>query len=413
MNKRNHICLFHLLLISCLFLTHPAQTQMDERLYTSDYHLPADKQGELRIEVDNVTFFKDNEFTGPVMKGYSLPGLWIQPKLVFYPLSNIKIEAGAHALVYTGAYKFPNYAYEDIAVWKGSQYQKGAHVLPYFRAQVALNRVNLVLGNLYGGQNHGLSAPLYNPELNLTADAESGFQLLCDLPHWHFDAWINWQSFIFDIDTHQEAFMVGVNSTVKLNAPDAPLHFFLPIQGIVQHRGGEQVETEEVHPVHTIANGSVGLGATWNARHKVLRNFTAEAHLLGYYQQAGKVWPFNDGTALYAQATADLWKGIRLQAGYFRAHRFISIAGLPYFGAVSMKHEEAVFPDYPQTCTAGIEYSRVFAEHYVLGAQGSLYYSMPGRMRLAGGETQASGHTANFSFGIYFRINPSFLLKRF
>lgn len=93
--------------------------------------------------------------------GYSL-------RDVFYPLKNIKLELGVHALIYSGAYKFPNYAYHDIAIWKGNQYQRGTHILPYFRAQLALSRVNLVLGNLYGGENHRLIEPLYNPELNLT-----------------------------------------------------------------------------------------------------------------------------------------------------------------------------------------------------------------------------------------------------
>lgn len=403
---------FYGMLMACASVV-AVHAQVDERLFNSEYRIDAERQRELRLEIDNVNFFKDNEFTGTVMKGYSLPGLWVQPKLVYQPLKNLKVEAGAHALVYSGAYKFPNYAYEDIAVWKGAQYQKGAHVLPYFRAQVALNCVNLVLGNLYGGENHGLIDPLYNSELNLTADAESGFQLLCDLPHWHFDTWINWQSFIFDVDTHQEAFMVGVHSRVDLNTPDSRWHVFLPVQGVVQHRGGEQVETEEVHPVQTLMNGSMGVGVTWNTRQRVLGQVSAEAHVLGYYQESGNRWPFHQGMAVYAQATADLWKGIRVKGGYFRAHQFISIAGIPYFGAVSMKTEGATYPGHPQTYLGCIEYSRTFSRHYVLGAMGTLYYSRTGVMQLPDGEVQHPASTANFSFGIYFRINPSFLLKKF
>ena len=72
-------------------------------------------------------------------------------------------------------------AYQDIAYWKGDQYQKGVHVLPYFRAQMALSdHVNIVLGNIYGASNHNLIEPLYNPELNLTCDPEAGLQLLYD-----------------------------------------------------------------------------------------------------------------------------------------------------------------------------------------------------------------------------------------
>lgn len=45
-----------------------------------------------------------------------------------------------------------------------------------------MKSVDLILGNIYGGSNHGLIAPLYNPELNLTADPETGFQVLAGAP---------------------------------------------------------------------------------------------------------------------------------------------------------------------------------------------------------------------------------------
>ena len=82
-----------------------------------------------------------------------------------------------------------------------------------------MKSVDLILGNIYGGSNHGLIAPLYNPELNLTADPETGFQVLAGAPWIDLDAWIDWQSFIFRDDTHQEAFTVGLSTRFKLNAP--------------------------------------------------------------------------------------------------------------------------------------------------------------------------------------------------
>ena len=84
-----------------------AHAQMVERLCRTDYEIDPERQGELLVELDNISFFKDNEFAGSVINGYSLPGLWLQPKGVFYPLKNIKLELGVHALIYSGAYKFP------------------------------------------------------------------------------------------------------------------------------------------------------------------------------------------------------------------------------------------------------------------------------------------------------------------
>ena len=158
--------------------------QIAEHVYRTDYHINPENDGALFFELDNISFFKNNEYAGSMMDGYTLPGLGVQPKLVYYPFENIKLEAGAHMLRFWGANRYPNYAYQDIAEWKGSQFQKGFHVLPFFRVQVALSEhVDVVLGSLYGGSNHHLIEPLYNPELNLSADPEAGLQLLYTSKH--------------------------------------------------------------------------------------------------------------------------------------------------------------------------------------------------------------------------------------
>lgn len=54
------------------------------------------KERELSVEFDNLSFFKDDEYTGSFMKGYTLPGLWLQAKAVYYPLEMLKLEAGVH-----------------------------------------------------------------------------------------------------------------------------------------------------------------------------------------------------------------------------------------------------------------------------------------------------------------------------
>ena len=77
-------------LIANLFVVCSAQAQISDRVFKSDHRIDPEKKGQLSVELDNISFFKDNEYTGSIMKGYSLPGFWIQPKAVFYPLGNIK-----------------------------------------------------------------------------------------------------------------------------------------------------------------------------------------------------------------------------------------------------------------------------------------------------------------------------------
>ncbi|MBQ8673055.1 MAG: hypothetical protein IJ511_03245 [Bacteroides sp.] len=398
-----------MLLLLCLAWPAALHGQSVEQLCLTDYRLDSLRTKELRLEIDNVTFFKDNEFGGSVMKGYSLPGLWLAPKLAYQPLPHLKIELGAYALWYSGAYKFPNYAYQDIAEWKGSQFQRGAHILPHFRGHLQLGDFNLVLGNLYGASNHRLILPLYSPELNLTADPESGFQMLYDTRNFHLDAWINWQSFIFEMDTHQEAFTVGLSTKWQLNRPDAPLHTYLQLQGTLQHRGGEQDDKSQVN---TLANAALGAGIVWNTPGRLFRTLTLEADALGYYQQAGTLWPYDSGAAFYGKAELQFRRYFHLQAGYFVGRHFISLLGLPYFGSVSTKHEGALFDSHPQTWHFAFDYTRTFGKHYAFGAKAEAFLANPGPMTLPDGTLQPTGNNLNFSFGVYLRLNPSFLLKK-
>ena len=122
-----------ILFAALLLCASAASAQVEEKVYRTDYAIDTARVRTLWVELDNLSFFKDNEYTSEFMRGYTLPGLWLQPKAVYYPLKNLKVELGLHALIYSGANKYPSMAYRDIAYWKGNQYQKGAHLLPYFQ----------------------------------------------------------------------------------------------------------------------------------------------------------------------------------------------------------------------------------------------------------------------------------------
>ena len=398
------------LLLLCTLLSLNSTAQIESTLCGADYQIDSTETKDLRLSVENMNFFKDNEFAGSVMKGYSLPGLWVIPQLTYQPLDNIKLEAGMYALMYHGAYKYPNYAYQDIAKWKGNQYQKGAHLLPIFRAQLALHNTNIIIGHLYGGETHQLILPMYNPELNLTADPGNGVQVLFDTRLLHLDAWLNWESFIFDNSTHQESFIVGLSSRIKFNRPEAKCHFYMPIQGLAQHRGGEQ---DTARSVQTLMNGAIGAGMRWNINRPAVKWVNFEADLLGYYEQAGDIWPFAGGSAQMLSAEIMFAHNLHLCANYFHSNQFISMLGSPYFGSVSTKNLGAKYCGHPQTLHIAFDYSRTFGKFYAFGAKAEAYYVKPGDMTEADGPITPTNGNFNSSFGVYFRINPSFLLKKF
>ena len=405
--KKILFCLLTTLLILSAAQSH-AQTATT--LGNFDYRIDSTQTKQLAVEIDNISFFKDNEYAGTVMKGYTLPGFWLQLKGVYQPLKNLKIEAGAHGLVYSGAYKYPSYAYHDIEKWKGNQYQKGTHILPYLRAHLNLKSWQLVFGDIYGGTYHNLAAPLYNAEQHLTADPEFGFQAMYDSKHFHLDAWVNWQSFIFEEDSHQEAFTVGLSSVYRFNDELSPVHTYMPFQVTIQHRGGEQ-DTITTNSVQTLSNGALGFGIKWNLNRRVVKTVNVEADALMHYQQAGELWRKDTGFGAYAKAAVKFTNGIYTEGGYFIGKDFNSLLGIPYYGSLSLK-EEGLFYDRPQTFFFSIDYARKFAKRYAFGVKADVYYFCPRGAFNAEGPQSVSNNTS-FSFGVFLRANPRFLIKKF
>lgn len=403
------ICLCFCLLWAGVYASGYAQ--MSQKLTRENYQLDKANTRQLGLVVDNLSFFKNNEFGGEVMKGYSLPGVRLIPRITYQPLSNIRLEAGAYGIWYSGANKYPCYSYQDISEWKGRQYQKGLHLLPFFRGQIAIGGLNVVLGNIYGGTNHRLILPLYNPELNLTSDPESGLQILYDAPRFHLDAWVDWQSFIFEHDSHQEAFVAGVSAEVKYNSPSAQWHVYSPVQFTAQHRGGEQDVTDA--GVQTMMNVAAGVGVIWNSNRKFLKSLTWEMDGLAYFQQAGTLWPNDRGAGWYTKVDACVSEQLHFQAGYFVCDDFISLLGSPYFGAVSTKHENSRFEGNSGVLHLAADYSRSFSGRYVLGFKGEVFRTAGRNLVRPDGTVDTVSSNLSFSLGVYLRLSPSFLLKAF
>ena len=182
-------------------------------------------------------------------------------------------------------------------------------------------------------------------------------------------------------------------------------------QVVVQPRGSEGLVDNNRH-VSSLINGGIGLGVTRNFDRKWIEALHCEGDVLGYYQQSGHLWPHDKGYGGYLRSTVELREDLLINAGYFICKDIISLFGIPYYGAVSMTNEELTF-DKPQTISLTAEYYRTFAKNYGLGAKLEVYHSMPGDMKYADGTREKGKQSTNFTIGIYLRVNPSFLLKKF
>jgi hypothetical protein len=403
-----------------IWQTLQTNADMARRMGYQPYRVDSTQTKTLGIELEALAFFKDNEFDGNVQRGYSLPGVRLQPRLTYTPIDEIKLELGLHATIYSGANKYPCYVFHDIATWKGDQYQSGAHLLPFFRATARFKSITLAVGDIYGGATHGFVEPMYNPELILTDDPEMGFQMIVDTKRWHSDLWMNWQSYIFKESSHQEAFTVGWTQNInvwKRTKEDRTHSLDIPIQLVIQHRGGEQDNTKM--GVQTIANGALGMGYEYKAPgNRIVTGVQAEVMALYCLQQSGNLWPFKNGPALWVKASVDFIRDLRVTAGFFSAKDFCSLYGSQYFGTLSTKRAGGRF-DGMNTGLISVEYSCTFANAYTIGANLKAYIYKTGSLALPADDTHPEPYTipgefrTPFSFGVYFRCSPSFVLKRF
>ena len=84
-----------------------SSAQRDSILFEENHTIDTTAIGELRVNIDNLNFFKNNEYESQITKGYTLPGFWVKPSVSYQPLRNLKVDVGAYMIHYWGATKYP------------------------------------------------------------------------------------------------------------------------------------------------------------------------------------------------------------------------------------------------------------------------------------------------------------------
>lgn len=354
----------------------------------------------LKLRCSSESFLYNNEYEPSLYTGYSLPGFRFSANLEhsMYVLHGAALSVGAYTLRYWGASRYPaGAAYKDIAFWSDDHYRR-LRVVPLFRAEIkptAHSRV--ILGSIYGGAAHRLIEPMYNPELNLTADPEAGFQYIYSSPRFRFDTWIDWQSFIYKRDDHQEAFTFGLSSAWQVyrrKSADS-LTIELPVQITTSHRGGEYNLVAN-DTVHTWGNAAIGLNINFRVPQLKNAQFRLSAYALGYNQR-GEHYPLNKGYGFYT----DLRTSLRLfdvGARYWYGHDWVSPQGMPLANGLDAKG--TALPHGRSSYINLYAYFNIVLKKDVrLGAMASLWiHPLIGKV--------------SYSDGIYLAFSPSFMLVK-
>jgi hypothetical protein len=301
--------------------------------------------GELSLRIKNINFFKNNEYFNPIkasdfilisglpapvdksqwIEGYTLPGFFIQPELVYKPSGKVTIRAGTHLLMYSGTDNF-------------------TLIKPVFSTSLNISEKTILpLGTLSGCDRHLLFDPDFDSERLYTNYSEDGFQFTSSNDHFFTDTWVNWENFIFKGDTTREI-ISGGESFKFTSSPVADIvHFIVPVQVQIKHYGGQI--SNYLEPVETFYNLVAGLRVNIDLGNK--KTSQAGIEYLQFFNTVvsnGTSSPIKDGNASWLRLHYT-YKGLYIGAAYWKGHNFYAPEGNAIYASIYDFHSDYVIPE--------------------------------------------------------------------
>jgi hypothetical protein len=285
----------------------------------------ANHTGVLSLRIKSISFVKDNEYSGPVIEGYTLVGFFLHPELVYSPSPKVMLRGGTHLLKYSGTGKF-------------------SEIRPVFSASLKLSdQTWLTIGTLSGSYKHKLFDPHFNSERLYNAYAEDGLQITTSNVHIFNDTWINWENFIFKGDSTREIFTFGESFKYTTSVISDFLQLELPVQLQLKHFGGQISNYPQ--PVETCLNFATGLRINFDLAQKKYGQAGVEYLLFLNNQLNGEsLSGIKSGSANWIKAHYT-YKALYFGAAYWTAHNYFAPNGNPIYGSVPDFQPGFVVPD--------------------------------------------------------------------
>jgi len=304
-------------LLIILFIS--AQVSAGEEIMPSD-------TGILSLRFKNINFMRDNEYSNPITKGYTLIGFLIQPTLVYSPASNLSLALGAQILSYSGAPRI------------------NSPMLIFSTSYRFSRNSTIILGSLDGSDKHRMDDPHFYRERLYTAYTESGLRLFTETNHIFNDVWVNWLNFIFKGDTTRESFNIGESFNYTSPSTKGGLSLEMPFQFIVKHYGG-QINGWIRGKVETYYNGSAGLKLNYDIGNGRFGRVSIEYQefLFKYYSRHGTFGILN-GYASWIRLQYT-YKSYYFGSYYWKGNNYYSPTGNPIYSSASDRTAGLIISD--------------------------------------------------------------------
>ncbi|WP_242923471.1 hypothetical protein [Pontibacter liquoris] len=313
-----------------LFNSGLATAQLNNTVLEQQLPVKSENANELRFGLYAFGFTKNNEYFNKIADGYTLFGYHLNPRLIYFPSGNVRVEAGA-------------------LLWKDFGSNGYHDVVPTFTIKVQGEKGTLLFGTLEGNLAHGYIEPLYDFERVMTNRLENGVQYKLASDAVKLDTWIDWVHMLYRGEDDQEQLHGGAVAAFTLlsresaqNAGDS-LRLTLPVQFTAQHKGG-QFDASEL-PLVTLANAAVGVELEKRYINKVLHRLYTKNYLVGFKDFSNtRLKPYEQGHGLYLNIGVDT-KYQDVMLSYWQGDGYISELGGQLYQSASTTFKN---PDYLQ-----------------------------------------------------------------
>jgi len=281
--------------------------------------------GDLYLKLNNINFVRNNEYSNPVIEGYTLIGYFLQPELIYKPAGKVSVSFGANLLSYSGTDRF-------------------SKVKPVFSTTLSISDSTFFrMGTLTGPDKHRLQDPHFNKERLYTDYAEDGLQFVSSGKRYFSDTWLSWENFIFRGDKKREILTAGESFRYSLPPVVRRIMIELPFQLLIKHYGGQISDYDE--EVETYLNLALGIraGIVAGKSSDVLTGIEC-MYFSGNSLTKNAPWDINKGNAGWYKLFGS-YKNASLEAGYWHSDNYYAPDGNFIFGSVSDHIENLVIPE--------------------------------------------------------------------
>ena len=289
--------------VSLLFWTN-VYSQLDNSFFDLDEYEETIDSGHILFHFDNLSYFRNTEYTSKVDKGSTYIG--------FYLLPYVQYSFNEKAQLFGGLsmrYDFGNPQIKKLE--------------PYFKfTYEGLLGHDITFGTLDGTVQHKLIEPLYDYELAVTDRYEQGLQIQKPGKVLEYDIWIDWQTMIYENDPFNEVFFAGVNLFLHpINNDRNKLS--LNAQAITVHQAGEI--DKSIYPNKMEYNFAYGM--EYNHFFNKETAIHASAYAGFYEDQSGILATgFRDGVCQWG-VLRFTHKEYQFALNYFDGHQFQAPTG--------------------------------------------------------------------------------------